>query len=157
MSLPTEIGRCIAINTELIIESILTLIAYIITISALIAVPAAIALVLYFVLPKKRRVRRRIAACVFTFLSVAVFITAAVLNKYPPIIVPDELAGYITDEDINTARGLGAGFYGRGVPFFSLYIEFDYADEIEREITAHYFFGLTRRYAFGSDAPSEIY
>lgn len=117
-------------NIDTIIESILTLIAYIITISALIAVPAAIALVLYFVLPKKRRVRRRIAACVFTFLSVAVFITAAVLYQYPPIIVPDELAGYITDEDINTARWLGNGFYARRIPCFSLYIEFDYADEI---------------------------
>lgn len=144
-------------NIDTIIESILTLIAHIIVISALLAIPAAVALVLYFVLPKKRRVRRRIAACVFTVLSAAVFITAAVLYQYPPIIVPDELTGYITDEDINTARWLGNGFYARRVPCFSLYIEFDYADEIEREITAHYFLGLTRRYAFGNDAPCEIY
>lgn len=144
-------------NIDTIIESILTLIAYIITISALIAVPAAVALALYHFLPKKRRVRKRIAATVFIFLSAAVFVTAAVLNRYPPIIVPDELAGYITDEDINTARWLGNGFYARRVPCFSLYIEFDYADEIEREITAHYFLGLTRRFAFGNDAPCEIY
>ena len=64
------------------------------------------------------------------------------LYQYPPIIVPDELTGYITDEDINTARWLGNGFYARRVPCFSLYIEFDYADEIEREITAHYFLVL---------------
>ena len=144
-------------NIDTIIESILTLIAHIIVISALLAIPAVVALVLYLVLPKKRRVRRRITACVFTVLSIAVFITAAVLNRYPPIIVPDELAGYITDEDINTARWLGNGFYARRIPCFSLYIEFDYADEIEREITAHYFLGLTRRYAFGNDAPCELY
>lgn len=144
-------------NIDTIIESIIILIAHIIVISALLAIPAAVALVLYFVLPKKRRVRKRIAATVFIFLSAAVFVTAAVLNRYPPIIVPDELAGYITDEDINTARWLGNGFYARRVPCFSLYIEFDYADEIEREITAHYFLGLTRRYAFGNDAPCEIY
>lgn len=144
-------------NIDIMIENILTFIAYIITLSALLAIPAAVALGLYLALPKKRRVRRRIAATVFIFLSAAVFITAAVLNEYPPIIVPDELAGYITDEDINTARWLGNGFYARRVPCFSLYIEFDYADEIEREITAHYFLGLTRRYAFGNDAPCEIY
>ena len=139
------------------IENIITFIAYIIVIAALLAVPAAVALGLYLALPKKRRVRRRIAACVFIVLSAAVFITAAVLNRYPPIIVPDELAGYITDEDINTARWVANGFYGRGIPCFSLYIEFDYADETAREITAHYFLGLTRRFAFGNDAPCEIY
>ena len=112
-------------NIDIIIESILTLIAHIIVISALLAVPAVVALVLYFVLPKKRRVRRRIAACVFTVLSAAVFITAAVFYQYPPIIVPDELARYITDEDINTAPWLRNGFYARRVPCFSLYIEFD--------------------------------
>ena len=67
-------------NIDTIIESIIILIAHIIVISALIAVPAAVALALYRFLPKKRRVRRRIAACVFTVLSVAVFITAAVLE-----------------------------------------------------------------------------
>lgn len=144
-------------NIDTIIESIIILIAHIIVISALLAIPAVVALVLYLVLPKKRRVRKRIAATVFIFLSAAVFVTAAVLYQYPPIIVPDELTGYITDEDINTARWLGNGFYARRVPCFSLYIEFDYADETEREITAHYFLGLTRRYAFGSDAPCEIY
>lgn len=144
-------------NIDTIIESIIILIAHIIVISALLAIPAAVALVLYHFLPKKRRVRRRIAATVFIFLSAAVFVTAAVLNRYPPIIVPDELAGYITDEDINTARWVANGFYGRGIPCFSLYIEFDYADETAREITAHYFLGLTRRFAFGNDAPCEIY
>ena len=123
---------------NLLINIVVTMVAWTVQLFAVFTVPVGI---VYLVEIDNKTKKRLIYIIVIILTLVGVTMVAL----FPPVVCPEEYKPYVDDAFAERIRGFNNGLYSLNIPLFPIHIEVTYADERIAEVTTSYFlFGRTK-------------